>query len=417
MIEHTLLCILGFLPSDIVVDMTYGEGGFWSENLKSYFPTENMVFCDMFKHKDAYPEPYQSTHPLEALLSHGEFRQNLKGVIKALIYDPPYAVIQGGHIITNCNWKTSMSRIFFNFRYGVDYTYTEAQILCMYAEGFKNASSILMVEGYFLVKTANFETFNLADQVENMALHFGFVEHLKSPIPVRDGASRLYIFQKPRQNTLARQTNVAAKTPSLLKICGFPSKTIMSEKITSEARKDYKNQIKSHLDEATGWSQIGREMLEQLSAERAAAAIVNVSDEFRQWHALLALDKTSDNIKEQYMQRSDIRVLQRAALDCCTLLTEAANITGLLWEQILLSRDIDIGSKDALGEKRKIAKAFIPQGCGETAEEKEKWAKKLNNDSSHVSLSSNIAYYNGWLKCKNRNVRLVELSWSAALQG
>ena len=131
----------------VVVDLTTGEGKFWSDELKE---SVTPYFFDKYKNKDNFPRQYSDVESYSRLSS-------LEGKADVVFHDPPYCAVGGGHRLNNCDWNKSFSRIKFNFAYGVDYPYTKEMIHHMYFCGFERAKMLLKDGGFFLVKCMNFK--------------------------------------------------------------------------------------------------------------------------------------------------------------------------------------------------------------------------------------------------------------------
>jgi hypothetical protein len=95
--------------------------------------------------------------------------------VDAVIYDPPYAPVSGGHNATNCVMSKSCSRIKFNHAYGVDYKYDTSQIHHFYVKGFEIAGGMLRAGGIVMMKVMNLEDLAMRDNLVAMANLCGFV--------------------------------------------------------------------------------------------------------------------------------------------------------------------------------------------------------------------------------------------------
>lgn len=92
-----------------IVDLTTGEKKFWTEKMMNLVDAQ---FFDKYKNELIDPMKYPGVKPYCLI-------KTLINKADVVFHDPPYAEIEGGHTILNCNWENSLSRIRFNFVFGV----------------------------------------------------------------------------------------------------------------------------------------------------------------------------------------------------------------------------------------------------------------------------------------------------------
>ena len=397
LLANVLIEVLAIKQNDLVVDGTFGEGNFWNKSTLSHF--SNTYFFDMFKHNEDFPHRYPRTLPLTSAISLGETRSKIAKKVKVWVDDFPYAPVVGGHNLTNSNWPRSISLMRKLYAYGVNYQYTENQILFMCIDGFKRARGNLMDGGFYLIKAANFSRFDLAEMIPVFAHLFGFKSHPSSPSILGDDSSRLLYYQwcgGKRNKTLS-------------KMLGLESDVKVYEKIITSAKNDYKEAILKYIKKSIDWAKIGINMKKTLPDGTYEHATQNVPRHFKDWSALLGCHLSSQKIASHYenlQNRNDINLLQNVSMDLYTVSIEMANITGLLWEQVLLQNGIAIADNSDENLKRKcvIERMFVPGECKIT----------LCNIGSHHSLSENVKIYNDLLAGKNlppRRIVKVPENW------
>lgn len=206
--------------------------------------------------------------------------------------------------------------------------------------------------------------------------------HHRSPISLGDhDPSRLYVFQYIRSK----------HDETFFERYKFMTPEGTKEEMARHARQDYKQQISVHLQKAIEWAEIGEAMKTAIPRREYEKATKNTPGNFKDWQITLGNNNSSSEIRAHYenllLNRTYIDFLQSTAVDLLTIKVEVSNIVGLLWERVLLKRNVVISdaSLQNLEKKRNIAREFVPD---------DDCTIELNNDRSHQSLSKNVKVYN-----------------------
>jgi tRNA G10 N-methylase Trm11 len=119
---------LWILPGDLVVDVTFGEGGFWTDYRPATLVVHDLYKVDGVDFRDL-PEPDRS--------------------VDVVVFDPPY-IAQGGR-------ESGGSIAAFRDRFGLDEgPRSTAELRELARDGIAEAARVLKPSGRLLVKTMNY---------------------------------------------------------------------------------------------------------------------------------------------------------------------------------------------------------------------------------------------------------------------
>lgn len=137
---------------------------FHSESTKKKY---SLYLSDFFKNcRDGDGDKYKGVLPAEDAME----AVKKDGGANVVLFDPPYVKSQSGHTVLN---SKSLARK--SFVYGIDYTYSEIQILFFYVNCFALAMDVLVDGGFLIMKAMDGAQFPLTSFIEQCAGLFGYV--------------------------------------------------------------------------------------------------------------------------------------------------------------------------------------------------------------------------------------------------
>ncbi len=381
--ELTLAALKDHVPSNVtVIDGTSGERIFLSDE-----ETVELYTCVLV---DKYKNQVQSCSKYKGVLSYDcdEFKAYISSrVAMAFIWDPPYRTINGGHSIVNCTMSKSHSRIRFNMAYGVEYKYTNEMINAMYLRGFYWADKLLHEDGVFLVKCMLVnDGFAQQQAIIEMAEIYGFclkaIRTLKSRMKKNDSSKNkdsylLVMVRKQQVKSLKEMYSTAASEAA-------EYKGNLASNINNRAAAAYVKATTESLDNGKRWANACEKLREGLNEEQQRNAFKDILEE--RIDSFKSFQKKDAEIRQQLTVRYDNNSewqweeLQSLALSSQTIFLDMKNLAGLLFEQHLLKRNINIEDDGSLQQKQELQVELIGRSKG----------LRLVNKTSHVSLSRNI---------------------------
>ena len=387
----------------IVIDGTNGEGVFLKQS--STKRKYNCVHIDKYKNETVDAEMYAGIFSYTS----DEFQQYLTTKdASAFIMDPPYCTINGRHTILNCNISKSRSRIIFNTRYGVQYTYNNEMIVAIFSRAFYWADKVLNINGIFLLKcTRENKGFGQMSAVTLLADLWNFciidTFTLKNSNPLHNDSFLLVLKRKTltvtKGNTTKTKTTQSMKDMYYTDRENHDNTRNMLCKINTKATEAFVKATKDSLKLGKLWANACYKLADILTDEQLTNAMLNVhylnnslqmfSDKDEEIREKLEELSNSDN---QYCWED----LQDLALSSERIFLDIKNLAGLLFEQLLLGRRIQIDdqSKKTFKAKKKIERQIIGKNIG------------FVNAKSHHALSSNIKSFRGekeWEEKRRKN--------------
>ena len=310
---------------DTLWDATSGERLFQSDQLRRHL---TVFSSDFFKnYRDCDDEKYEDVLPPDKM--DVKIESGVK--IKFMCVDPPHNEINGGHTVNNCNMEKSLSRIKFNFTYGVWFKYNENMIALFYVKLLIKAKEALADDGYLLVKVQDLEKSPLVSKVEQWAGVLGFVrEGLPQMIPKRGKSTKnsfLLVLRKSTSSSfgfLSFQPDASSMVSEMM--------SDLEEKVKSE----YRERIEECLQSRQLWMQALQATVENLVAignfdSGVVAEILEdrfpeLADQYR-----TVLESEESSAWEMKIDEGDVENAQRMAVEFHQLNLAVENVFGIIF--------------------------------------------------------------------------------------
>jgi hypothetical protein len=251
----------------------------------------------------------------------------MDGGANAVLFDPPYVTSPSGHTVLNCNLKVSKSLARKSFVYGIDFPYTEKQILFFYVNCFVLAAEtkVLVDGGYLIMKAMDGATFPLTSFIEHCAGIFGFV---------RTGVSQVF---PSASNGSQKESVLLVFSKSEADVLTFVNKknTLRQQfvdEIREQARGDYLKAIKDFRGKKEMW---------RTGLDRIFSHLAESRDEFFEriranFPGLLESSNLSGDADGVLSDANrDIGALQRYAVALRKSTLATANVFGICFASLL----------------------------------------------------------------------------------
>lgn len=299
---------------------------FLSEYIKEFLDVARSDFfknCRVENNNGQYVGVLPIEEAINAVIAYGG--------AKFILFDPPYASTQGGHTILNNNLEKSGWAIWKNFVYGVDYKYSENQILFFYVNFFVVANKTLADGGYLLVKAMDAPNFPLTHLVEQCAGLFGYARvGMPQEFPSMSNGSKkvslLTIFQRCptksryKKGILYSLDDASAVTDRLVASIG------------EKAKADYLSFMKSSLEER----QVFMQGLELICAHQNCTRDAILGRIREGFPGLVESFELPGNVDCGTLSDSaDVETIQRCAVKLQTAIIATKNVFGVCFALLL----------------------------------------------------------------------------------
>eukprot|EP00984_Skeletonema_dohrnii_P028435 scaffold18417_cov79-Skeletonema_dohrnii-CCMP3373.AAC.3 len=334
LVSRVLLKDIKLPHNSIVVDLTNGLGQF-TANVKQWY---TVVAVDKYKNCNLQPDDFAEVLSYKC----SKFVQLLgKRGVHVVIYDPPYQTMIGGYNLHNSNWEKSQSRVNFNDRYGVSFPYTTTMIHCFYLKGFQLAEQLLEPEGFLMVKLMLTNGHDdLRQAVLILADYCGF-KHDGDAYKVKSSngdPSYLYVFVRRTSKDITfadlYQGDQAHLHHEQIKM-----------NVQLRAGEDYKKAGRKLVKKAQEWIGYFEKLSLALTDKQLNQAVKDISPEIT--NGVSRYETNEEKYNSTFDEGAEIRPnsweeLQTRCLEVNADLTAIITMTGLLFEQLLKAKRIDV---------------------------------------------------------------------------